>query len=82
MATIRNKLNLLIAQKEERERRKISLTQATQETGITTKALSLWNRNKVTRFDAGTLVTLCEWLPCKVGDLLYLANGEDGTELQ
>lgn len=80
MSTIRNRLNLLVAQKEERERRQIPLTQITEETGITTKTLSLWARNKITRFDAATLVTLCEWVPCTVGELLYLANGNEEAE--
>jgi len=80
--TIRNNFNILLAEKEIRLKKGISVASVARETGITRKTLQGWAVDNVTRFDAGVLDALCNYFGCQVGDLLiYIPNHEPNAEM-
>lgn len=72
--TIYNRLKILIAEKEFREKRKLTYRTISEETGISTSTLTLYMRQGVGAFDTGTLETLCNYLNCQPGDLIIYTD--------
>jgi putative transcriptional regulator len=64
--TIKVNLDLLLVQ------RKMSLTELSDEVGITLANLSILKRGKARAIRFSTLVAICETLDCEPGDLLEL----------
>ena len=64
--TIKVNLDLLLVQ------RKMSLTELSDEVGITLANLSILKRGKARAIRFSTLVAICEALECEPGDLLEL----------
>jgi putative transcriptional regulator len=64
--TIKVNLDLLLLQ------RKMSLTQLSDEVGITLANLSILKRGKARAIRFSTLVSICEALDCEPGDLIAL----------
>ncbi|MEP0806738.1 MAG: helix-turn-helix transcriptional regulator [Chloroflexota bacterium] len=75
--TIKNKLRLLIADKEYRENRKISYRTVAQEADIPLSVLTDYTSQKVKRFDVKTLEKLCRYFDCQPGDLLEYVPDEE-----
>lgn len=71
---VNNHFRLLLAQKETREKRHITLKEVQRETGIAWTTLQHWANNNVTRFDVPVITALCGYLECEVGDLLVLVR--------
>ena len=69
---ITNRFRILLAEKETREQRRISLKEVQRQTGIAWGTLQSWANNKVTRFDTPVVVALCEYFECDLEDLLRL----------
>jgi len=68
---IRSRLQLLLAQKADRERRKrYTLREVAQATGLSKDIIAAYINNTVGRYENSTLESLCAWLGCQVGDLL------------
>lgn len=67
---IRSQLKLLIAQKAHRERRKLSYRVIEREVGVPASTLSRLAEQKITRFEAQTISSLCEYFECDIGDIL------------
>lgn len=65
-AIIKVNLDLLLVQ------RKMSLTELSEEVGITLANLSILKRGKARAIRFSTLVAICEALDCGPGDLLEL----------
>jgi len=65
-AVIKVNLDLLLVQ------RKMSLTELSDEVGITLANLSILKRGKARAIRFSTLVAICEALHCEPGDLLEL----------
>ncbi len=65
-STIKVNLDLLLVQ------RKMTLTELSEEVGITLANLSILKRGKAKAIRFSTLVALCEALNCEPGDLLQL----------
>jgi putative transcriptional regulator len=65
-ATIKVNLDLLLVQ------RKMSLTELSDEVGITLANLSILKRGKARAIRFSTLIAICEALNCEPGDLLEL----------
>ncbi len=65
-AMIKVNLDLLLVQ------RKMSLTELSDEVGITLANLSILKRGKARAIRFSTLVAICEALDCEPGDLLEL----------
>lgn len=72
-----NRLAELVAQKERREGRRITNAVISQETGLSINTVSAWINNKAGGYRTDTLLTLCKWVPCDVGDLVVI---EDAAE--
>ena len=65
-----NKLRVLLAKKAEREQKNIPLREVERQTNIPWTSLQSWANNRVVRFDAKSIMALCDYLECDVGDLL------------
>jgi putative transcriptional regulator len=67
---IANRFRILLALKATREQHSIALNDVQRETGIAWSTLNSWANNRVTRYDAPMISSLCEYFDCQVGDLL------------
>lgn len=66
-------------EKMNREKRRISLSEISRETGISKNALSNLSRG-VSRSNFSTLNALCRYFDCITGDLLfYIPGDQEGT---
>jgi len=72
--TIYNRVKILIAEKEFREKRKLTYRIIAQETGLTVSTLTAYLTQKATRFDGPTLETLCKYFDCQPGDILTFTD--------
>jgi DNA-binding Xre family transcriptional regulator len=66
----------LLAIKARREGRKISKRQVGIETNLPKKTIDRYANNHVTRFDESSVLALCKYLDCNVGDLLVIEEIE------
>lgn len=71
---IYNRLKILIAEKEFREKRKLTYRTISDETGISTTTLTLYMSQKGDRIDLNTLETLCKYFNCQPGDILIYSD--------
>lgn len=69
--SIKVNLDLLLVQ------RKISLTQLSEQVGITMANLSILKRGKAKAIRFSTLIALCDVLECQPGDILELEKSND-----
>lgn len=77
MASIKSRFNALLAKKEERENRKIDRMAIVREAGIAYPTVATWigeGDDEVTfdRLHSETVIRLCVYLECDLGDLLYI----------
>jgi putative transcriptional regulator len=72
MKVVRCHLKVLLAQKEMRENRSISLRKVAQETSVNEYTVYGLANNTLREYPAGAIAKLCEYLNCEVGDLLKL----------
>lgn len=70
---IYNKLNILLAEKEFNEKRKLTYRTISEETGISTTTLTKYIKQGG-GIDPGTLEKLCAYLACQPGDLLVYSE--------
>ena len=73
---IRSNMNVLLAQKENREGRKLPYRVITEETGLSSGVLTRLLNSAFDRVERGTLDTLCQFFGCGVGDLLEYVPSE------
>lgn len=71
---IRVRFNELLAEKEKRDNRKISLLQVSKSTGIPYTTIYSWAHDDLTRFDSAVTEKLCRYFGVEVGDLLEIAD--------
>jgi len=69
--SIKVNLDLLLVQ------RKISLTELSEQVGITMANLSILKRGKAKAIRFSTLIALCDVLECQPGDILELKESND-----
>lgn len=75
--TIKNRLKILIAEKEHRESRRLTYRLIAAESGISTSTLTAYMGQTVESYAASTLNALCAYLDCQPGDILtYLPDTE------
>ncbi|MBI5930205.1 MAG: helix-turn-helix transcriptional regulator [Chloroflexi bacterium] len=74
---LKNRLFQLINEKENRLGHKITYADISAATGIGMSVLSRWVNNKVERFDASTVIRLCQYFECDLSDLLYIDHNTD-----
>lgn len=72
----------LLSEKQKRLGRIISKTELKQKTKLTKPTIDRWLSGEVTRFDEKSIVELCRYLRCEIGDLLYIDWNEypDGKD--
>jgi putative transcriptional regulator len=69
MKVINNRFGILLAQKRMKEKRRISISEVSERTGINRQSLQAWENNTVSRFDLVIMDALCEYFDCQPGDL-------------
>jgi putative transcriptional regulator len=70
---LKNNLRLLMAKKGIR-----TMVELEEKSGVSRQVLDRLDKNKSKRLDFETIVKLCEFFECEVGDLLYLEReGEE-----
>lgn len=74
---MRNNLTVLLAQKARKERRRISLRRAAEETGINPYTIYAIANDTIKEYSKEVIVKLCGYLACDVGELLTV---EETTE--
>ncbi len=70
MATLKLRLRELLAQREERENRRIRLAELAQATGVSVNVLTPMINNQADRVSLQCLGKLCEYFHCTPADLL------------
>lgn len=80
--TIRNRLKILIAQKEVRDERKYTYMDIQEATGVATSTLTDWSNGKARLISVDTLAALCTFLECVPGDLLEYIPPEPAAAVQ
>ncbi len=68
--TIKNRLLILLAQKETLENRRIPIAEVARDTGIDQRTLGKWARNSIARYDTPVIDKLCSYFHCSPGDLI------------
>lgn len=72
MKQLRSNIKVLIAQKAQREERRISIRGLSAELGISTYTLYALVDNKLNEYPKDVLEKLCNYFECAIGDLLTL----------
>jgi putative transcriptional regulator len=67
----------LLAGKQAKEKRIILLSTVAKDTKVSRRAVIIWSKNKVTRYDAPVISAFCKYFSCSVGDLLEYVPDED-----
>jgi len=65
-------MRLLVAAKEHRERRKLSLRTIVHETSVPISTVQALINDTARRIDLSDIGKICSWMPCEVGELLQL----------
>ncbi len=71
---MKSRFKVLLAEKELREGRTISLRKVVMETGVANSTVLRLANNSIRRVPLDELATLCVYLDCDVGDLLRLED--------
>lgn len=76
MMTVNNRFAALLAEKSIQEKRRVTVSEVAEATGITRQTLQLWYKNTVTRFDAPVIDALCRYFDCQPGDLFTWSDDQ------
>lgn len=76
---VRNRFKILLAEKEHEAGRRITYEEIENETGVAASTLSSYATNSVTRYDAKTVASLCDYFGVSIGELLEypLSEGQE-----
>jgi len=69
-----NRLRILVAEKEVRDRRQYSLRDIASQTGLSINTVAGYLRGDTTNFYGNVLIAFCDWLDCQPGDILVLED--------
>lgn len=72
MKVVRSQFTILLARREQREQRRISLRAVARETGLNEYTVRGFANNTLSEYPARAITALCHYLNCEVGDLLAL----------
>ena len=75
-----NQFKILLAKKEINENRRIPYDEIKGKTGMAMSTISAWSTNSITRYDADTIASVCEFFDCKVGDLIVYEPGNSNEK--
>lgn len=68
---LKNRLLILLTDKERKENRRISQTEVARAIGVSNHTIANWIRNDVTKIETSIVEGLCEYFQCDLTDLLY-----------
>jgi DNA-binding Xre family transcriptional regulator len=71
---VQNKLKELIFEKQAREKREVSVDEIARACNMTRQNVHRWLNNEVKMFPGETISAFCNYLPCRLSDLLVLAD--------
>ncbi len=74
--TVNNRFAVLLAEKQVKERRNISLSEVAEVTGVSRQALYKWENNKVNRFDTPVINAICQYFGIQPGELFEYVPDE------
>lgn len=74
MPRIENRFTELLERKRRKEKRDWTYRDIAEETGISPATLTRFAKQRHNQFDAETLITLCNFLNCTVGELLVIVD--------
>jgi len=74
--TVNNRFAVLLAEKQVKERRNISLSEVAEVTGVSRQALYKWENNKVNRFDTPVINAICQYFGIQPGELFEYIEDE------
>jgi DNA-binding Xre family transcriptional regulator len=77
MVVVRSRLKVLVAEKEIREKRRLSLRTISRESGASLSTVVRLDNNSIKQVPLDDLARLCAWVPCQVGELLRLEEEPD-----
>jgi DNA-binding Xre family transcriptional regulator len=80
MKELRNNLTVLLAQKARKERRRISLRRAAEETSINPYTIYAIANDTIKEYSKEVIVKLCGYLDCEVGELLVIEEAPAGAQ--
>lgn len=65
-----NRFKVLLALKEEREKRRVTYAEIKRRYGIAESTLSAWANNRGNMYSGDVIDALCDFLECDVNDLI------------
>lgn len=74
-----NRLQSLMAEKGQREKRVILVKELSEVTGINRQTILSWRNNDIKRFDADVIEAFLKFFDCTIADLLVYEPGERET---
>jgi putative transcriptional regulator len=74
--TVNNRFAVLLAEKQVKERRNISLVEVAEATGVSRQALYKWENNSINRFEMRVVNSLCKYFGVQIGDLFEYIEDE------
>jgi putative transcriptional regulator len=80
MKVVNSHLRVLVAQKELREKRTLSIRTITAESGASRSAVERMLNNTIKNVPLDDLARLCGWVPCDAGDILRVEEIPDTNE--
>jgi transcriptional regulator with XRE-family HTH domain len=69
---VKNRLQILIAERSTYEQKRITVKQIAEHLGISPSALHAWKNNEINQFDGEILEGLCEFFGVGIEQLLYI----------
>lgn len=69
---VKNRVLALMGEKQARENRPINGAIVAREVGLTRQAISKWIKGDISHFSSDTIIALCKYFECEIGDLLYI----------
>lgn len=64
----------LVSQKQIRDGRIINVATIARDTGLNRLTVNAWVKNDLSRFDSDTIIALCRYFECDIGDLLSIVD--------
>lgn len=68
---LKNRLLMLIQERERTMNRRIKLKDLAEFVGVTNHTITSWIRNDVRKYEAHIIEGFCDYFDCDLGDLLY-----------
>jgi putative transcriptional regulator len=80
MLIVESNLRVLIAAKEQRDRRTLGIRTIAKESGASRSTVERLLNNTMKQVPLDDLGAICRWVPCAPGDVLVMVEREDVAE--